>query len=270
MTTRTALIDGYNRSAPIYDQVAGATYAGGFWRFVPRLQVGPFPAVLDLACGTGINLLEAARALGPCRRLHGVDLAPGMLREARRKAEAAGVLATFEEGDAEKLALEDGAFDLVICNSAYHWFSNRSRAVAEMSRVLRPGGQVLILGIADPNFEEWVRVVDEVYYGLFRKRRSWLPRLPTPAELMADCRAAGLSVEHLEYEVDSMPVVDAGSFLQTMSVIAPTWLAGVPEQSVAAVARATSAALSADAANPFLVTSAGMACVARKRESGGA
>jgi ubiquinone/menaquinone biosynthesis C-methylase UbiE len=264
MERQAALIDGYNRSAPIYDQTAGMTYASALWRFLPRVQVGPFPAVLDLGCGTGINLMEAARAIGPCRRLHGVDLAVGMIHEARRKAAVAGVPATFEVGDAEDLALEDGSFDLVICNSVYHWFSNRSRAVAEMSRVLRPGGQVLINCIADPNFHEWVRVVDEVYRRLFHQRRSWLPPLPTPAELMGHLRAAGLTIQHLDYEVESVPLHDVGAFLRTMTVIAPTWLAGVPDSGIPAVMTAMTAALSAGAAGPFVVTSAGMASVSRK------
>jgi ubiquinone/menaquinone biosynthesis C-methylase UbiE len=264
MERRAALIDGYNRSAPIYDRTAGMTYVGALWKFLPRVQVGPFPAVLDVGCGTGINLLEAARALGPCRRLHGVDLAAGMINEARRKAAAAGVHATFEVGDAEELALEDGSFDLVICNSVYHWFSDRARAVAEMSRVVRPGGQVLINCIAEPNFHEWVRIVDEAWTRLFHTRRNWLPPLPTPAELMGHLRAAGLALEHLEYEAASVPLHDVGLFLQTLTVVAPTWLAGTPEDGVPALVTAVTAALSADAEGPFMVTSAGMASVSRK------
>jgi ubiquinone/menaquinone biosynthesis C-methylase UbiE len=264
MERRAALIDGYNRVAPTYDQTAGLVYAGAFWKFLPRVQIGPFPAVLDLGCGTGINLLEAAGALGPCRRLHGIDLAAGMINEARRKAATAGIPATFEVGDAENLALEDGSFDLVICNSVYHWFSDRSRAVAEMNRVLRPGGQVLINGVADPNFHEWIRVVDEVWSRLFHEQRSWLPALPTPTELMGHLRAAGFAVEHLEYQVESLPLHDVGSFLRTITVVAPTWLAGVPEGGVPALMNAMTAALSSDPAGPFVVTSAGMASVSRK------
>jgi ubiquinone/menaquinone biosynthesis C-methylase UbiE len=264
METRAALIDGYNRSAPIYDQIAGMIYLGGLRKYLPRLRIAASPAVLDLGCGTGINLLEAARALGPCRRLHGVDLAPGMIAEARRKAAAAGVAAAFEVGDAEHLTLEDDSFDLVICNSVYHWFPNRSQAVAEMSRVLRPGGQILLNCVAEPGFHEWVRVVDDVRRRLLNEQRSWLPPLPTPAELMEHLRAANLALEHLEYEVDPVPVQDAGAFLRVMTVIAPTWLAGVPADGAHALMTAVTEALSASAAGPFVVTGAGMASVSRK------
>jgi len=264
MERRAALIDGYSRSAPMYDQTAGMTYLGALWKLLPRVRLGPGPAVLDLGCGTGINLLEAARVLGACRRLVGVDLAPGMIDEARRKAQAAGVPATFAVGDAEHLELPDASFDLVICNSVYHWFPDRQRAVAEISRVLRPGGQALVNCVADPGFHEWARVVDEVWSRLFHEQRAWLPPLPTPGELMAHLLAAGLALEHLEYEVDPVPVNDVGAFLRTMTVVAPTWLAGVPAGGARGVMNAMNEALAAGPNGPFVVTAAGVASVSRK------
>jgi ubiquinone/menaquinone biosynthesis C-methylase UbiE len=264
METRAALIEGFNRSAPIYDQTAGMIYLNGLHKFLPRVRISPSPAVLDLGCGTGINLLEAARVLGPCRRLHGVDLAPGMIEQARRKAATAGVPATFEVGDAEHLQLEDAAFDLVICNSAYHWFPDRLRAIAEMSRVLRPGGQVLVTCVADPGFQEWIRVVDDVRGRLLHESRSWLLPLPTPAELMNHLRAAGLRLDHLAYEVDHVPIQNVSAFLQTMTVIAPTWLSGVPASSATAVMAAVTRALSTGVASPFVMTAAWVGSVSRK------
>src|SRR5580698_2170609 len=133
MERRTALIDGYSRSAPMYDQTAGMTYLSALWKLLPRVRLAPGPAILDVGCGTGINILEAARVLGPCARLLGVDLAPGMVNEARRKAALAGVPATFVVGDAERLEVEDGSMDLILCNSVYHWFPDRPRTVAELA-----------------------------------------------------------------------------------------------------------------------------------------
>jgi ubiquinone/menaquinone biosynthesis C-methylase UbiE len=267
MQTRAVLIDGYNRAAPTYDETAGMIYLGALHKFLPRVRVCPSPAVLDLGCGTGINLLEAARVLGPCSQLRGVDLSPGMIEEARSKAMAAGVPATFEVGDAESLALDDATFDLVICNSVYHWFSDRPKAVLEISRVLRPGGQVLLTCVADPGFHEWVCAVDDVRKRLLHEQRSWLSPLPTPAELMHDLRTADLILEHLEYEVNPVLVQDASAFLRVMTAIAPTWLAGVSEADAGPVMNAVTEALSSGAADPFVVTAAGMASVARKRAS---
>ena len=264
MDRRAALIEGYSRSAPMYDRTAGMTYLGALWKLLPRVRLAPGPAILDVGCGTGINILEAARVLGPCRRLVGVDLAPGMVEEARRKAALAGVAATFMVGDAERLEIEDASFDLVICNSVYHWFPDRQRAVTELARVLRPGGQVLVNCVADPGFHEWIRVVDEVWTRLFAQPRSWLPPLPTPAELMTHVRTAGLALEHLEYEVSPAPVEDVGAFLRTMTVIAPTWIAGVPPGGARAMMTAMTEALSGGAAGGFVVTGAGVATVSRK------
>ena len=81
---------------------------------------------------------------------------------------------------------------------------------------------------------------------------------------MGHIRAAGLTLEHLEYEVDPLPVNDVSAFLRTMTVIAPTWLAGVPAGGARSMMAAMTEALSAGAAGPFMVTAAGVASVSRK------
>jgi ubiquinone/menaquinone biosynthesis C-methylase UbiE len=270
MDTRAALIEGYSDSAPLYDQVAGGIYLGALRKyFLPRLSVSPAPAVLDLGCGTGINLLEVARVLGDCSRLHGVDLAPGMIAEARRKAADEGVCAVFEVGDAQGLSFEDESFDLVICNSVYHWFPDRQRAVAEMSRVLRPGGQVLLSTVVSPGYDEWFHAIDDVRGRLLDEplpeRRGWCPPLPTTTELTDHLRGAGLTVEYLVLETERFPVRDPMGFLRLMTVISPTWLAGVPSGKVHAAMTAASEVLSVESEDgPFVVTAAGVATVSRK------
>ena len=95
MDQKEALGEAYDRTAQEYDQVAGASYLKALRSLLPFANVTPLPAILDVGCGTGINLLELARVLGPCRELVGVDLSAGMVDVARRKAAAAGVAATF-------------------------------------------------------------------------------------------------------------------------------------------------------------------------------
>jgi ubiquinone/menaquinone biosynthesis C-methylase UbiE len=265
MEDRAALIEGYNQSAPSYDQTAGAIYLRALRKYLlPRVNVRPSPRILDVGCGTGINLLEAARVLGTCEHLHGIDLAPGMIDEARRKAASAAVPAVFEVGDGEDLPFEDASFDLVICNSVYHWFANRPRAIEEMGRVVRPGGQVLLGSVVDPGYQEWVRVVDDVRSRLVDVQRPWFPQLPSPTELMSDLHAAGLTLEYLVCEVERFAVEDAGAFVSIMTVVGPTWLTGIPVGATRAAVAAVSEALSADAAGPFVVTAAGVASVSRR------
>jgi hypothetical protein len=103
-----------------------------------------------------------------------------------------------------------------------------------------------------------------VWVRLFGRPRAWLPPLPTPTELLADLRAAGLVVEHLEYEVVPVPVRDVSAFLRTMTVIAPTWLAGVPQSNGRAWMAAMTEALTSTSPGGFVVTSAGFGSVSRK------
>lgn len=229
MASKEAVGAAYDRTAQEYDQAAGATYLMALRALLPFANVAPHPAILDVGCGTGINLLELARVLGPCRELVGVDLSAGMLEVARRKAVAAGVAATFQVGDAEALPLPDGMFDLVVCNSAYHWFPDRDRAMTEMVRVLRPGGQLLLGTLASPAFEEWFGAVDTVWTRLFGRACAAFPEMPTPGEVTTQLRAAGMGIECLRYQITPAPVTDPRAFVSTMTVVAPVWLAETPD-----------------------------------------
>src|SRR5689334_25159743 len=87
MDTKETLSQGYDRSAAVYDLTAGPNFLRSLWGLLPRVRLGPGPSILDVGCGTGIGLIEAARALAPCGTLHGIDIAPNMLEEAWRKIE---------------------------------------------------------------------------------------------------------------------------------------------------------------------------------------
>jgi ubiquinone/menaquinone biosynthesis C-methylase UbiE len=257
------LSGGYDRSARAYDQTAGGIYLRALRGLLPYVNLAPSPSILDVGCGTAINLLEAARVLGPCGRLVGVDLSAGMLDVARAKAAAAGVQASFLVGDAEALELEDSAFDLVICNSAYHWFPDRARAVRELSRVLRPGGQLLLASIAEPGYEEWIGAVNGVWTDLFGLACPAFPPMPTAAELKAHVGASGLGIEHFKYQIAPARVGDVRGFLGAMAVIAPVWLCAAPEGAAPRVMDATYRTLSASPGG-FTCTQAGLELVARK------
>lgn len=97
--------------------------------------------VLDLATGTGLLALEAARRVGERGQVIGLDLSTGMLAQARRKtAEERLSHVTFLEGDAEQLEFEDGQFDVVLCSSALVLMSDPLAALREWVRVLKRGG----------------------------------------------------------------------------------------------------------------------------------
>ncbi len=100
--------------------------------------------VLDVACGTGIVARMVASRLGPEGRVAGLDFSPAMLAAARRAATADGLEIEWREGSAQDLPFDDGAFDLVFCQMGLQFFPDRPRAVAEMHRVLAPGGRAVL------------------------------------------------------------------------------------------------------------------------------
>ncbi len=97
--------------------------------------------VLEVAVGTGRNLPFYPAGV----RLTAIDLSPGMLELARRRAAALGLRADLREGDAQRLDFPDASFDTVVFTLALCSIPDDGRAVAEARRVLRPGGRLLLL-----------------------------------------------------------------------------------------------------------------------------
>lgn len=95
--------------------------------------------VLDVACGTGVVALTAARAGA---RVEGLDLTPELIAHARENAALAKLDANFQEGDAESLPFRDATFDVVVSQFGHMFAPRPDVAIAEMLRVLRPGGTV--------------------------------------------------------------------------------------------------------------------------------
>ena len=107
--------------------------------------LSPGEEVLDVACGTGLVALPAAERVGPAGRVTGVDISDHMVREAQRRAALAGIAhATFHRMDAELLRLDDSSVDVVLCALGLMYMPEPERALAEMRRVLRPGGRIVL------------------------------------------------------------------------------------------------------------------------------
>jgi len=99
---------------------------------------------VDLACGTGIVARRIAPILGPGGGVIAVDLRPGMLEVARALDPPPGAAVTWRQGDATALDLASGKADLVICQQGLQYFADRPAALAEMRRILRPGGRLVL------------------------------------------------------------------------------------------------------------------------------
>lgn len=137
-------------------------------RLVKRARVRPQQRVLDVACGTGVVSVTAAR-LGA--RVTGLDLTPALLERARENARIARVEIEWHEGDVEKLPFGDAAFDVVVSQYGHIFAPRPEVAIGEMLRVLKPGGTIA--------FSTWP---PELFVGrMFALTMSYLPPPPPGA-----------------------------------------------------------------------------------------
>lgn len=119
--------------------------------------------VLDLGSGGGIDVLLSARRVGPTGHTYGLDMTEEMLTLARRNAAAAGAAnVTFLVGEIEDVPLPDAAVDVVISNCVVNLSTDKPTVLAEIARVLVPGGRI---GISDVVAEDRLAPADRAERG---------------------------------------------------------------------------------------------------------
>ena len=147
----------FDRIAPVYDVMNRVMTAGldrAWRRLAVEEVVQPGFRVLDACCGTGDLAIAAEREGGI---VTGLDFSPAMLERARRKS---GTV-TWVEGDVLALPFPDGSFDAATVGFGVRTVADLEAGVAELARVLRPGGRLAILeitrprGILRPFFSLW-------------------------------------------------------------------------------------------------------------------
>lgn len=173
----------------VYDfpLVQRATYRPVHDAVLRALAAEPCARVLDVGCGTGrlaARLVEAPSVL----MVVGLDFSAGMLEQARARLASAEATALVR-GDATRLPFADAAFDAAVSTEAFHWFPDQDAALAEIRRVLRPGGR-LLLALVSPPFEI-VADAFEVGMRMVGQPLWWT----TPSRLAAQVTRAGFRVE---------------------------------------------------------------------------
>jgi len=189
----------FDRISPVYDAMNRAMTLGldqRWRRATVAAVVQPGDRVLDACCGTGDLAIAAARAGG---RVTGVDFSERMLERARRKAPELEWL----QGDALALPFSDGSFDSATVGFGVRNLEDLERGLAELRRVLRPGGRVAILEITRPRgllapfyklwFDGLVPLLGKALPG--GSAYTYLPasvrRFPGPDELVSLLQKAG-------------------------------------------------------------------------------
>jgi ubiquinone/menaquinone biosynthesis C-methylase UbiE len=137
---------GWDLAAGDYEALWQAQLAGARAGLLAQVAPGPGEQVLDVACGTGLVSLDAARAVGPRGDVLGIDLSGKMVDAAARRAAECGLpQARFARMDGEAMALPDAGFDVALCALGLMYMPEPEQSLREMRRVLRPGGR---LGLA--------------------------------------------------------------------------------------------------------------------------
>lgn len=161
--------------------------------------IGKDQAVLDVACGTGVVAITAARRGA---RVRGMDLSPVLLGDARRNAAVINAEIEFLEGDVEALPYADASFDVVLSQFGHMFAPRPEIAIAEMLRVLKPGGRIA--------FSTWP---PEMMIGrMFSLTASYLPppagvAPPTAwGEVSVIRQRLGNAVSDLSFQRDEMSV----------------------------------------------------------------
>jgi demethylmenaquinone methyltransferase/2-methoxy-6-polyprenyl-1,4-benzoquinol methylase len=214
----------FDRIAGVYDVMNHAMTAGLHHRWRARAAdlayVGPGSRVLDLATGTGDLAIELAHRVAPGGEVVGTDFSEGMLALARRKAP--GIL--FEWGDALELSYDDDRFDAATVGFGVRNFADLDRGLAELARVVRPGGRVVVLEMTNPTrpplswfFRAWF---DHAIPRLGRiagdaDAYTYLPssvrRFPGPPELAARMDAVGIGEIHWILTAGGIIALHAGT-----------------------------------------------------------
>lgn len=207
----------------------GANLGLGCGAPLQHLELAEGETIVDLGSGAGIDALIAARAVGPDGHVIGIDMTPEMLEAARAnaaKAEADHV--EFREGRLEKLPVDDATIDAVTSNCVINLVPDKGAVFAEIARVLRPGGRMVVSDIVlDGVLPETIRKSVMAYVGCVAG---------------AECRqlyfdelaAAGLGDVEILKDVDFLAMMEKASPAEVISLLEA---AGTDRSEVAGIVR---------------------------------
>ncbi len=193
---------GEGETAGLPEQAVQASLGCGNPLAVAELRDGE--RVLDLGSGGGIDVLLSARRVGPSGFAYGVDMTDEMLELARANAAKAGAVnVEFRKGEIEALPLPDAAVDVVISNCVINLSTDKPAVLAEMFRVLVPGGRI---GISDVVAADHMSPADRAAAGSYV---GCIAGALTRAEYLAGLAAAGFTGASVRFTAQAAPDMHA-------------------------------------------------------------
>lgn len=160
--------------------------------------------VVDVGCGTGLLAARVRREIAGCA-VTGCDFSPGMLRHAAGRTRAVA----WVQGDACGLPFRAASFDAAVSTEAFHWFPDQDAALAELHRVLAPGGR-LFLALINP-VAHWQTRLTAAASRVLGEPLRW----PTGRALQAAMEKAGFRVESRRFVLRLPMVVSFPTVLTT-------------------------------------------------------
>lgn len=206
----------YNAAADHFDAAPLAFWDRHGQQAVNLLELRSGARVLDVGCGTGASALPAAAAVGPDGRVTGIDVAENMLHRARAKAKARRLdNVTFDVADMTACGLPDEGFDAVISVFSVFFVPDMEQQIAELIRMLRPGGRLAVTVWGPRAFEPGASIFGEevrrVRPDMPVQARPW-ERLTDPRTLRRLLRDGGASEPAIQTISDSQPLSGAAEW----------------------------------------------------------
>lgn len=186
----TAVVEHYAKLAPKYDKRWDRYSRATLDAALRQIDLDTTDSLLDVACGTG-RFAEMIRTLKPSLAITGIDLSPDMIAVAKERIPPGDGVA-WHVGPAETLPVEDNAYDVVTCANAFHLVTDPEKSMAELYRVVKPGGSLVLV--------DWCREYITVHGVLVASRLfgKQYRRIRTREKLKEVVERSGFDVKHIE------------------------------------------------------------------------
>ena len=187
----------FDELAPTWDELITEETKGRIGSIISQLEIRPRYRVLDVGSGTGVLLPFLSACMNDEGVIVAMDISAEMLRQGKRKAIPS--IVEFAQADAMAIPLADGSVDIAICYSVFPHFFDKVKALAEMARVLKQSGALVICHTMSRE------MINELHHSIGGVVANDL--LPDNPQMKEQMEQVGLRIEHLEDRAERYLVI---------------------------------------------------------------